>query len=178
MSIKTKSPLTGVARTFQDDQLIVTKTDPKGIITYANRTFVDISGYTEAELLGKPHNMIRHPKMPRAVFKLLWDRLKANEEIFAFVCNRCKNGDHYWVLAHVTPNFDAHGTVLGFHSSRRNVSDKTLEVIEPLYQRLHDIETQEADRKVALENSVNALHDEIQRLGYASYDRFVLAHGR
>jgi len=168
--------LTGVARTFPNDQMIVTKTDPKGRITYANEIFIDISGYSEDELLGQPHSMIRHPDMPRAVFKLLWDRLNAQEEIFAFVCNRCKNGDHYWVLAHITPNFDKDANVVGFHSSRRSMTQKALATIPSLYKTLHDIE-QQGNRKEALELSSTKLNEEIMRLGYDSYDRFVLDLG-
>jgi len=168
--------LTGKARTFPDDQMIVTKTDTKGRITYTNEVFLEISGYAEDELLGQPHSMIRHPEMPRAVFKLLWDRLNAQDEIFAFVCNRCKNGDHYWVLAHVTPNFDETGAVIGFHSSRRNITEKALKAVVPLYKSLRAIE-QIGDRKEALKSSYAKLKEEISRLGYASYDRFVIELG-
>jgi len=176
MGRKNTAPLTGVARTFNENELIVTKTDLTGKITYANEIFIGISGYSEDELLGQPHSMIRHPEMPRAVFKLLWDRIQAQEEIFAFVCNRCKNGDHYWVLAHVTPNFDSSGTTVGYHSSRRTMPDRALKVIDPLYKQLHAIE-QEGERKTGLQNSVQALELEIQKLGYANYDRFVLDLG-
>lgn len=80
--------------TFGEDEIIVSKTNPKGIILCANRTFLKVSGYTEAELLGKPHNIIRHPDMPRCVFKLLWDTIASGSEIFAYVKNMAKNGDY------------------------------------------------------------------------------------
>jgi PAS domain S-box-containing protein len=89
------------------------------VITYANETFLKIAGYTEDEILGQPHNIIRHPDMPRCVFKLLWDTLEMKHEIFAYVKNMAKNGDFYWVFAHVTPTFNEHGTVIGYHSNRR-----------------------------------------------------------
>jgi PAS domain S-box-containing protein len=73
----------GVERTFGEDEIIVSKTDVKGRITYANQVFLRVAGYTERELLGQPHNIIRHPDMPRCVFKLLWDTLEAKREIFA-----------------------------------------------------------------------------------------------
>jgi PAS domain-containing protein len=76
---------TDVERTFREDQIIVSKTNTKGIITYANRTFLEVALYTEQEVLGQPHNMIRHPDMPRCVFKLLWDTLVTGNEIFAYV---------------------------------------------------------------------------------------------
>ena len=117
-----------------EDDIIVSKTDLKGRITYANQSFCHIAGYTEAELLGQPHSIIRHPDMPRAVFKLLWDTVLDRREIFAYVKNMARNGDYYWVFAHVTPSYDAKGSVIGFHSSRRvpdrNVLTKT---IIPLY---------------------------------------------
>jgi PAS domain S-box-containing protein len=88
-------PLTGVARTFPDTEIIVSKTDTKGRLTYVNDVFSDVSGYTEAEVLGDPHSLVRHPDMPRCVFKLLWQTIEAGDEIFAYVNNRAKNGDHY-----------------------------------------------------------------------------------
>lgn len=96
-----ESALTGVERTFDPDQFIVSKTDLKGRITYANKVFLDIADYTEAEILGQPHSVIRHAHMPRCVFRLLWERIQTGREIFAYVVNAAKNGDHYWVLAHV-----------------------------------------------------------------------------
>lgn len=114
-----KDHVTGVEKSFGKDEIIVSKTDLKGRITYVNRVFMSVAGYEEDELLGEPHSLIRHPDMPRCVFKLLWDTIQAKNEIFAYVINRCKNGDHYWVHAHVTPNFDAQGAVVGYHSNRR-----------------------------------------------------------
>ena len=104
---------------FKADNIIVSKTDLKGRITYANQSFCQMAGYTEAEMLGQPHSVIRHPDMPRAVFKLLWDTVLEGREIFAYVKNMAKNGNFYWVFAHVTPSYDANRNVIGFHSSRR-----------------------------------------------------------
>jgi PAS domain S-box-containing protein len=150
-------PTTGVEVYFESDDIIVSKTDPKGYITYANDVFLDIAGYTEAEVLGQPHSMIRHPDMPRAVFKLLWQTIQAGEEIFAFVMNRAKNGDHYWVLAHVTPSFDASGKLTGYHSNRRVPNRNSIEtVIIPLYKQLRATEMA-GDRKAGLEASTAKL---------------------
>lgn len=87
---------------FDENLFIVSKTDLKGNITYANDLFIEISGYTEKELIGAPHNILRHKDMPRAVFKLLWDKIQKGEEIFAYVKNRAKSGKYYWVHAYVT----------------------------------------------------------------------------
>jgi PAS domain S-box-containing protein len=91
--------LTGVERTFDEEEIIVSKTDLTGRVTYANDVFLRISGYTESEVLGQSHSIIRHPGTPRGVFSLLWRAIESGREIFAHVVNRAKNGDHYWVLA-------------------------------------------------------------------------------
>lgn len=118
--MRTHAPApTGVERTFEPDQIIVTKTDLQGRITYANDVFLGVSAFEEHEVLGQPHNIIRHPDMPRCVFQLLWDTLRAGEELFAYVVNLAGDGAHYWVLAHVTPSVGPTGTVVGYHSNRR-----------------------------------------------------------
>lgn len=87
--------LTGHERTFPEHEIIVSKTDPRGRMTYVNDIFLLVSGYAEDELIGEPHSKIRHPHMPRCVFKLLWDTILSGREIFAYVNNRAKSGDHY-----------------------------------------------------------------------------------
>jgi PAS domain S-box-containing protein len=124
---------TGIERTFEDDELIVSKTDPQGRITYANELFVHLSGYTRGELMGAPHSIVRHPDMPRGVFKFLWDTLIGGNEVFAIVKNLSRNGDHYWVLAHVSPTFGKDGTIIGHHSNRRTAERASIAVLEPIY---------------------------------------------
>jgi PAS domain S-box-containing protein len=134
----------GQERTFGADELIVTKTDPRGILTYANDVFLRLSALDEDEAIGRPHNVIRHPDMPRAVFKLLWDTLKQQREIFAYVVNLAADGAHYWVFAHVTPSFDEAGRVVGYHSNRRVPARHAIAAVEGLYgvlrtaERRHD----------------------------------------
>lgn len=119
---------------LREDDIIVSKTDLKGRITYANQTFCRIAGYTEAELMGQPHSIIRHPDMPRAVFKLLWDTIAEGREIFAYVKNMAKNGDSYWVFAHVTPSYDMNHNIIGYHSNRRCPDRNIIEnAIVPIY---------------------------------------------
>lgn len=173
MTLRTDAPLTGVERTFAADEIIVTKTDPQGKLTYANDIFINISGYTEDELLCQPHSMIRHSHMPRSIFKLLWETIEGGREIFAYVINRAKNGDHYWVLAHVTPNLDPQGQIIGYHSSRRIAQPKALAAIRPLYQRLRTEEERSADRKAGLAASYAALQQLVTDSGLGSYDRFI-----
>jgi len=149
--------LTGVERTFPDNDIIVSKTDTAGRITYVNDIFLSIADYTEREVMGKPHNMIRHPDMPRCVFKLLWDTLGTGDEIFAYVVNRAKFGDHYWVLAHVTPTFGANGEILGYHSNRRVPNRQALPTIKELYARLKAEEDRHSDRKAGMAASTAIL---------------------
>lgn len=125
---------------LKENDFIVSKTDLKGKITYTNKIFMEMAEYTEAELLGKPHNIVRHKKMPKAVFKLLWDTIQANEEIFAYVLNKTKNSNEYWVYANVTPSKDEKGNTIGYYSVRRKPNPKALEIIEPLYARMLEAE--------------------------------------
>lgn len=166
--------LTGHERTFDRNEIIVSKTDPQGRITYANDVFLTVSGYAEAELIGKPHSVIRHPEMPRCVFRLLWEKISSGEECFAYVNNRAKNGDNYWVLAHVTPNFGRDGSIIGYHSSRRVPRRNALAAIAPVYESLIGIETREGDRRRGLELSFKALTDYISERGIG-YDEFILS---
>ncbi len=165
--------LTGVERQFEDDEIIVSKTDLKGRITYSNDVFMRISGYRESELLGQPHSIVRHPDMPRSVFKLLWDTIEARKEIFAYVLNRSKNGDHYWVFAHVTPDVDAAGRIVGYHSSRRTTDPRALDAVKPLYASLRDEEHRHANRKDGMHAATEMLLTQLNKLGL-NYDQFVL----
>jgi|TARA_R110001592_G_scaffold25551_4_gene96927 PAS domain S-box-containing protein len=165
--------LTGKEVTFGEDEIIVSKTDLKGRITYANDVFLRIAGYTEAEILDQPHSIIRHPDMPRCVFKLLWDTISAGSEIFAYVINRSKNGDHYWVLAHVTPSFDANRSIIGYHSNRRVPDRQVLErTIIPLYRELKKKEDAFDNRKDGMNAAFADITALLQDKGVA-YDEFI-----
>lgn len=157
---------------FDRDDLIVSKTDLKGRLTYTNHTFLEIAGYEESEVMGQPHNMIRNPNMPRAVFELLWQTIAKDEEIFAYVVNSGKNGDHYWVIAHVTPSKE-NGNIVGYHSTRRVPNPQTIKtVIEPLYDQLKSIEDKNSNRKDGTQESVGALMGILKDKG-ASYNEFM-----
>lgn len=143
---------------FGQDELIVSKTNLKGHLTYMNDVFLRVAGYSEAEVIGKPHNVIRHPDMPRAVFKLLWDKIQAGSEVFAYVVNTTKSEDYYWVLAHVTPSFGADGKIVGYHSTRRLPDQATIKnKIIPLYKELLAIEASHRNGKDSLQASFNHL---------------------
>jgi len=168
-----KTTLTGNERFFGNDDIIVTKTDLKGRITYGNRVFLEIAGYTERECLGEPHSIIRHPDMPRCVFQLLWDTIQAGNEIFAYVINRAKNGDHYWVYAHVTPSFGEDGSIIGYHSNRR-VPDRSVveNTIIPLYAQLREVEGEHRNRKEGM-HAGTAMVGELLAQHNMQYDEFV-----
>lgn len=157
---------------FEDHEIIVSKTDPKGRITYANDVFQRIAGYTEAELLGQPHNLIRHPDMPAAVFKLLWDTVMDGREIFAYVKNMTKHGDHYWVFAHVTPSYDESGNHVGYHSNRRVPGRDAIEKVIPLYQTLRAVELQAANPRDGMQAAFDQLANLLSEQ-QTDYSRFV-----
>lgn len=169
-----KIPPSGHEVFFDELDIIVSKTDLKGRITYANRTFMNIAGYSEKELLGKPHSIIRHPDMPRAVFKLLWDTLAEKDEVFAYVINLAKNGDHYWVLAHVTPSINTSGEIISYHSSRR-VPDPTIisNHIIPLYKDLLAIEQSVPNKKEGMNKAYKQLGNTLTEKDI-SYNELIL----
>ncbi|HST98073.1 MAG TPA: PAS domain-containing protein [Geodermatophilus sp.] len=163
---------TGEARTFAPDELIVSKTDLRGVITYANDVFLRISRYELDEVLGRPHNLIRHPEMPRAVFALLWQTLSEGRELFAYINNLASDGAHYWVLAHVTPSYSADGAVIGYHSNRRRPSPGAIRTVTPLYRRLVEEERRHPTAKAAVAASSRLL-DELVAAEAGSYEEFI-----
>ena len=166
--------LTGVERTFGTNEIIVSKTDTTGRIIYANEVFLRVAGFQEAEIIGQPHSIIRHPAMPRCVFKLLWDTIAAGKEIFAYVLNRARDGDHYWVFAHVTPTFDSSRNIVSYHSNRRSPKPEAVSKAKGLYEHLLAIENGHSDRKAGMEASFKALVDQLGTLG-VPYDEFVFS---
>ncbi len=165
---------TGHEILWPDTSIIVSKTDTKGIITYANPTFQKLAGYTDEELVGQPHNLIRHPWMPRCAFKLVWDTIQTGHEVFAYVVNMARNGDHYWVFAHVTPTFGPDGTITGYHSSRRVPKRDAVELMTGLYASLCEEEAKYASAKEGMEASTKMLLDILSSKG-TSYDKFILS---
>lgn len=156
---------------LQEDEMIISKTDTKGKITYTNRTFMNISLLSETELLGIQHNIIRHPDMPRAAFKMLWDNLQNGEEYFAYIKNICKDGGFYWVLANVTPDYDQQGKLLGYYSVRRRPSPEAIATVTPIYKRMLEIESQHSPKE-ALQKSLNFLHNHLKEQGL-TYNQFI-----
>jgi PAS domain S-box-containing protein len=158
---------------MRENDFIVSKTDPAGRITYGNQIFFEYSGYSEKEMLGAPHNLIRHPDMPRGVFKLLWDTLQSGEECFAYVKNLSKDGSFYWVFANVTADRDSHGNIHGYFSVRRKPKPAALQVVADIYQAMLQEERQ-AGPHHAMQASMAWLNNAL-RTKDISYEEFVLS---
>ncbi|BCX88224.1 hypothetical protein MIN45_P0592 [Methylomarinovum tepidoasis] len=156
-----------------EEEFIVSKTDTSGKITYANRVFMEICGYSERELLGVQHNIIRHPDMPRAVFRLLWDTLKEKKEFFGFVKNLCKDGSYYWVFANVTPDIDNNGQVVGYYSVRRQPPISAIRTVEPIYQEMLRIEKSAGGIKQGIVKAQAYLQDLLAAKD-TDYEKFAL----
>ncbi len=170
--MKKKIEPTNVERVMRDDEIIVSKTDPKGRIAYGNEKFIEFSGYPEAELLGSQHNIVRHPDMPRGVFHLLWQTVASGNEIFAYVKNMALDGSFYWVLANVTPDYDTTGNITGYLSVRRAPRRGAIPIIEDLYRRMKQVELSAGPRD-ACDASVGTLNKLLKEKG-VSYEQFVL----
>ncbi len=154
------------------DDVIVSKTDLSGRVTYVNRTFMRISNYPEHEVLGKQHNIIRHPDMPRGVYRLMWDTLKDGREFFGVVKNMTADGHFYWVFANVTLDWDAKGATSGYFSVRRRVSPAAIRSASALYAEMLRIE-REAGPANAPAASIAYLQEKLAA-AQTTYDRFAL----
>lgn len=161
---------------MREDAFIVTKTDKTGKITYANPIFIEFSGFSEAELLGQQHNIVRHPDMPRTVFNMLWSTVKSGNEFFGYVKNLSKDGSFYWVYATVTPSYAVqNGTaseIIGFFSVRRKPNRTKLSMIQDLYRDMLVAEKRE-DRRDAIAAGTEVLNQALQSSG-KSYHEFIL----
>ncbi|WP_299618330.1 PAS domain-containing protein [uncultured Tenacibaculum sp.] len=154
---------------WNKDKIIVSKTDPFGTILYANDVFTEASEYSKVELVGEPHNIIRHPDMPKVAFKVLWQALKAGKNFHAIVKNRTKSGKYYWVITDFETDKNEKGEITGYTARRKAVPNSVIKKIEPIYKTLLEIEKLKGEK--ASELYFNAyLNEEIGK----SYDEFVL----
>ncbi len=159
---------------INEDDFIVSKTDTKGKITYCNRIFMSIAGYSEKELLNQPHNIIRHPDMPRSVFRLLWNTLQEGKEFFGVIKNKTRQNNYYWALANVTPSYDEQGQLIGYYSVRRSPSRKAIEAVTALYQQMLAEEARHSSAQEAMDASHKILDDALKQSG-KKYNEFVLS---
>ena len=145
---------------LKEEDFIISKTDLKSRILYGNKIFIEISGYSEEELLGAPHNILRHPDMPRCAFKALYDHIQNGKEWFGYVKNLKKDGGFYWVFANISPTLNANKAIVDYYSVRRKPRDGFKNIIEPLYQKLKSIEESEG-----MEASLRAVNDLLEKKG-------------
>lgn len=145
---------------LREDELICSKTDTQGVITYANEPLCRISGFPEYELLGSPHNIMRHPDMPRVAYAWMWDTLSRGLLWQAMVKNRCKNGDHYWVDANVSRQYSRDGRVIGYLSTRRKPTRTQIAEAEALYASLRQAEMEIEARSNMSAEAVMALYQD------------------
>jgi PAS domain S-box-containing protein len=171
--VKRKIEPTSVERVMREDDFIVSKTNAKGIITYGNPIFIEFSGYSEAELLGSQHNIVRHPDMPRSAFKLAWDTIQAGQEFFGYVKNMAKDGSYYWVFTHITPDFDSRNQIVGYTSVRRCPRREAITAITPVYAQMLDAE-RKAGARDAIAAGTKVLLDLLEQTG-KSYEELVFS---
>ncbi|MFK5893230.1 MAG: PAS domain-containing protein [Pseudomonadota bacterium] len=167
--MKSKITPTNIETKLNDNDFIVSKTNSKGIITYCNQIFIQMSGYSEQELIGKQHNIIRHPDMPRAAFHILWQTIQKGEEFFAYVKNLRKDGGFYWVHANVTARLPFEKN-LGYHSVRRKPSQQAIDAIIPIYAEML-AEEKRVGAKDAIAASTAILLAKLDKLG-TTYEEF------
>jgi aerotaxis receptor len=160
---------------LEEDDFIVSKTDKKGRITYCNEIFIRISGYSENELLNQPHNIIRHPDMPKAVYRLMWQTLQEGQEFFGIVKNRCKNGSFYWTFANVSPSYDSDKQLLGYYSVRRKPNPEFVSQMDTLYKAMVAEEAKHANANEAMDSAIKLLTD-LLASEESDYNQFVYTH--
>lgn len=153
--------------TFSKKKFIVSKTDIKGKITFINKNFCEVSGYSEDELIGTPHNILRHPDMPRAVFYLVWKNLLSGRRISGVVKNLAKDGRYYWVIADFEPKFDNNGNIVSLTAFRRAAPDSVIEAAEELYATMLAIE-----KKHGMDKSLSYLEGYLEEHD-TTYDTFI-----
>ncbi len=150
-----------------DNEVLISVTDPKGTITKANDIFVKVSGYGEDELIGSSHNIIRHPDMPKVMFKIVWTHIQEKENVMAVVKNLAKDGKYYWVVTDFVTRVDAERNILNYTAYRRPVHDKVKNAVIPLYKVLCAIEDFDG-----MEASEKYLNDYFEKKGI-TYDEMI-----
>jgi PAS domain S-box-containing protein len=154
---------------FEPNDLIISRTDVRGTITYCNDIFAKMSGWTKEQLLGSNHNLIRHPEMPQIAYKLVWDSIKAKNEFYGYVKNLCKNGEYYWVFAYITADLDEEGEIVGYTSYRRFAPKLAVETMTTIYKLLLA-----AEKEGGIEASEKLLYQHLKNSGFSSYDQFIV----
>ncbi len=145
---------------LESKKYIISSTDTKGLITDVNDYFIEISGYSREELIGKSHNMIRHPDMPKVVFKLMWQQLQSGHDILALVKNLAKDGRYYWIFTTFEPVKNVNGEVTGYTAHRKSAPKHTIETISDIYAQVLEVE-----KKDGIEESEKFLNAYLKERG-------------
>jgi len=154
---------------FEPNDLIISRTDIRGTITYCNKIFEKMSGWTQEELLGSNHNLIRHPDMPKAAYQLVWDSIKAKNEFYGYVKNLRKDGGYYWVFTYITADLDENNEIAGYTSYRRYAPKLAVDIMEPIYKLLLI-----AEAEGGIKASTEVLGKFLEKHGFSSYDQFIV----
>lgn len=146
------------------DQLIVSKTNPAGKITYCNQDFIELSGYNESELVGQPHSIIRHPEMPCGIFHLMWQTLKQNKEFNGLVKNKTKSGNSYWAFTNITPVHSLSGQLTSYTCAKRQPNPAAITMFSMYYEQMLEHEAGQRNEAVA-KQSVTLLTELLSAMG-------------
>jgi aerotaxis receptor len=161
---------------MNENDFIVSKTDTKGHLTYCNDAFMIFSGFSEEELIGQNHNIIRHPDMPRSVFRAMWHSLEKQEEFFSFIKNGRKNGGFFWTFANITPSISSQGELLGYYSVQRYPKPEAVALFKDLYKKMCAIEAEVESSQKAMDASYKLLLDTVNQKG--GYNEFICSYYR
>jgi PAS domain S-box-containing protein len=160
---------------LEENDFITSKTDLNGKITYCNESFIYFSGFDEADLINQPHNIIRHPDMPRAVYRMMWEYLQKQQEFFGIIKNLSKSGAYYWTFANVSPSFDEKGKLIGYYSVRRHASQQIINTLTPIYQQMLSEEAKHSNSNDAMDASIQILNDLVSNQEQ-DYSEFIYVH--
>jgi len=162
---------------MSDDDLIISKTDSKGIIIYVNRDFIRFSGFDEAKILGQSHTTLLHPDMPWAIFKLMRQNLHAGKEFFGFIKNISKNDHFYWTYANISPSYDINGNVIGHFSVERKAYPSAINYFADIYQNMlkKELQNNGENKSEVMDSSKEVLFEAIKKAGGDGYDEFMFS---
>lgn len=165
----TSKRITNIETPFDRNELIVSKTDTRGTIIACNDIFAKMSGWSEEELMGSNHNLIRHPDMPQIAFQLCWDIIRDKKEFFGYVKNLRKDGGYYWVFAYITGNWQGSGEITSYTSYRRFAPELAVKTVSPIYKLLL-----KAEKEGGIIESGEAMNRYLANNGFGSYDNFIV----
>ncbi len=132
---------------FISDKILISKTDTQGNITYCSPSFLQLCGYDEQELMGRSHNLLRHPDMPKGIYYLMWENLKANREFNAFILNKTKSGQSYWAFTNITPVHTVEGKLVGYTCAKRPANEAGIGLFSVYYEQMRDEERRLGDNE-------------------------------